>query len=259
MKTCSKCKIDQPISNFTRDKSRADGLFPQCKVCRKADKHQYYLDHKEEIFHKSKEWHRSNPESSRAIKKRYRDTHKDEIAERMSEAKRANPERFSNNQKRSYRKNRDRILARNRTYYEQYPERQKLRYRKHRDKHRDVMNERSRRWYAEHKEIHNERVRRWDLRNPHKRLTYVHARRARRLENGGRYTLAEWEALKDQYNHTCLCCYKIEPTIRLTPDHVIPIARGGSNNIDNIQPLCLQCNKSKAVKSTDYRKEYTHA
>lgn len=77
--------------------------------------------------------------------------------------------------------------------------------------------------------------------------------KACKLGNGGSHTDAEWEAVKAQYNHTCLCCGRSEPEIKLTRDHVLPITKGGTDNIDNIQPLCLSCNCSKNDKSTDYR------
>ena len=76
----------------------------------------------------------------------------------------------------------------------------------------------------------------------------------RNIERGsGTYTAQEWTELKETYNYTCLCCGKQEPDIKLTPDHVIPLTKGGSNTIDNIQPLCITCNKRKGTKKTDYR------
>lgn len=41
--------------------------------------------------------------------------------------------------------------------------------------------------------------------------------------------------------------------VALEADHVVPLTRGGSNDISNIQPLCGTCNRSKFVKGVDYR------
>ena len=67
-------------------------------------------------------------------------------------------------------------------------------------------------------------------------------------QNGGIHTFGEWEILKAQYNWTCPACHKSELDIVLSQDHIIPISRGGSDNIENIQPLCRDCNCKKHTK-----------
>jgi 5-methylcytosine-specific restriction endonuclease McrA len=81
--------------------------------------------------------------------------------------------------------------------------------------------------------------------------------RARKFGAFGNITVAEWQELKKKYNYTCLRCGRREPEITLTQDHIQPLSCGGSNTIDNIQPLCKSCNSSKGKKNTDYRKVIT--
>lgn len=73
-----------------------------------------------------------------------------------------------------------------------------------------------------------------------------------RRTNGGSHTFKEWQNLKAQYNCTCPCCKKIEPEIKLSQDHIIPVSKGGLDNIENLQPLCMPCNIRKYNKTIKY-------
>jgi 5-methylcytosine-specific restriction endonuclease McrA len=78
----------------------------------------------------------------------------------------------------------------------------------------------------------------WQKNQYHKRLK----------EAEGNHTFGEWELLKKQYGYKCPMCGMKEPEIKLTEDHIIPLSKGGSNWIENIQPLCLKCNMKKHNK-----------
>lgn len=86
-----------------------------------------------------------------------------------------------------------------------------------------------------------------------KYLSWIKNKRNRmKRSNGGAHTFGEWETLKAQYNFTCPCCKESEPKIKLTEDHIVPISKGGSDNIENIQPLCGSCNSKKNATIIKY-------
>ena len=76
--------------------------------------------------------------------------------------------------------------------------------------------------------------------------------KARKINAEGSHTFGEWEHLKKQYGYICPMCGKNEPEIKLTEDHIIPLSKGGSDNIENIQPLCVSCNTKKYTKIIKY-------
>jgi hypothetical protein len=88
--------------------------------------------------------------------------------------------------------------------------------------------------------------------HPELRLSYENARRARKTSAGGSFTPEEWIALCDKYEHKCVRCKRRR---KLTADHVIPVSKGGTSSIENIQPLCKPCNSWKHTQSIDFRKE----
>lgn len=102
----------------------------------------------------------------------------------------------------------------------------------------------------------NKKTQEWRRKNPEKARRSMAIRkaryRARQRMADGSFTNGEWELLKIRYNFTCVDCKKREPEIKLSVDHVIPLSRGGSNWIENIEPRCMPCNRKKGAKMMGY-------
>ncbi len=81
-------------------------------------------------------------------------------------------------------------------------------------------------------------------------------RRARKLRAESDFTVEEFEAVCEKYGNACLRCGD-ENTL-LTPDHIVRLSVRGSNLIENIQPLCGNCNswKNVNVSTTGRRRAY---
>lgn len=54
---------------------------------------------------------------------------------------------------------------------------------------------------------------------------------------------------RDKYQ--CQSCGQTHQETGLTIDHIIPLAKGGSNDISNLQTLCQKCNQRKTDKIDD--------
>lgn len=72
--------------------------------------------------------------------------------------------------------------------------------------------------------------------------------RAARLK--GTHTDGEWRALRNEFKNVCVRCQSAG--LRVERDHIVPIYLGGSDSIENIQPLCARCNASKGRESINW-------
>lgn len=150
----------------------------------------------------------------------------------------------------------------------QFPDEHRQRTADWRDKHREHHNEIARLWRNKNAQKCRDKTAKW--RTAHSTQYQISRqisrakRRTREYEAEGTYKSTEWKFLKQKYQNRCLRCDKketdllIETGLGLTPDHVIPLKRGGSNYITNIQPLCINCNRANYIYSLRYgsQKDY---
>ena len=175
-------------------------------------------------------------------------------------------------QKAWYAANRERERAKRTTYYRTHKkearaydiahgEERRAYNRARNQKFKKEKREYNRRYYIAHREKIMAYAEDWNRRHPEKVAAKSKAQHARRKGNGGSYTAKQWQELKNAYGG-CAGCGLAEAAIialgrTLAADHVLPIAKGGSSDIENIQPLCHGrggCNNKKAARHIDYRR-----
>jgi 5-methylcytosine-specific restriction endonuclease McrA len=153
-----------------------------------------------------------------------------------------------------YKENKEKVRIKNAKYQHENRERLNKKSKAWREKNKDYFSNYFRNVTEERKSYVREKVKQWSKNNPDKKRAKAQKRRAAKAGNGGSFTAEEWKALKKECGGVCLCCGKKK---KLTVDHVIPVSKGGTSYISNIQPLCQSCNASKGNRSsTDYRPKH---
>lgn len=71
-------------------------------------------------------------------------------------------------------------------------------------------------------------------------------RRAKRLDRASTLTLIEWEMVLISSKGRCQYCNSPYTTSNLHLDHIIPLARNGTNVISNVAAACSSCNLTKS-------------
>ena len=117
-KTCTKCKQEQPVAAFFRNKSKKDGLQSQCKKCDKA----YHEANPEKRKAWDKAYCEANPDKVKASKKAYREDNKEECAARQKAWREANPGKKAASGKAWREDNKEKCAASGKAWREDNPE-----------------------------------------------------------------------------------------------------------------------------------------
>ena len=140
--------------------------------------------------------------------------------------------------------NRDKARRYENTYRAANPEKVKAKKQRNYQRHRDVKVAKGRDWRAANIVHAREASKEWKLVHWNQHKTNSRNRRARVRNADGSHTGDQILDLLGKQRNRCAACRK-ELTSRYHADHVVPLARGGSNDIRNIQLLCPTCNDSK--------------
>lgn len=143
-----------------------------------------------------------------------------------------------------YIRNKDKHKSNTKQYYENnrvwFSNHNKIYRREHLEESREYL----RRYYAENRLVLNMISKHW--RDTHREdvRIYRRNRRAREKNAVGSFSTKDFTSLKILLGHHCLGCWVVLDN--LVSDHIIPLSKGGTNFIDNIQPLCSKCNRVKS-------------
>lgn len=220
MKVCRDCNQSLPLEMFSADRRNKDGKQPYCKPCRVKRTRKYCEQNPEKTRSKNSQYREQNCEKLDEYNRQYRKDKSEQIAQRKHE---------------HYLENREAINAWHADY---------------RDRNREMINERQRRYYANNKVAHVKRNAKWRKENPEQFKSHLKKRRALKFGAGeASLTAEQWREILKSFNHRCAYCG--ERLEKLTQDHVIPLAKGGSHTADNVVPACQSCNSKKGVKIYD--------
>jgi hypothetical protein len=246
MKTCTKCKIEKELTEFSKDKNSKDNLKSACKKCLSIESKIYYNKNKEKESEKAKNYYIKNKEKIDLKHKEYKENNKDKIKEYRE-------------------KNKEKINLRHKKYYENNKE-NLLEYQKnHRQINKEKINEK--------RKIYDRKKRQVDflfkskknikclIRNSFKIRGYNNQSRIYEIlgcsyDEFKIYIESQFEPWMNWNNHGL---YNGELNYGWDIDHIIPLSSAKTeeeilrlNHYTNLRPLCSKINRYIKKDSLDF-------
>jgi 5-methylcytosine-specific restriction endonuclease McrA len=144
-----------------------------------------------------------------------------------------------------YAANKERLGAEQRAYRKANKERLKDYWRAYYAANRERRIAETCAWAINNRDKKAAQSRIWSRANKEKRNIAHNRRRARIKASANTFTISDWRTLITR-SKTCHWCKKPwNKSRRPTHDHVIPIAKGGPNTLENSVAACKSCNSKK--------------
>lgn len=228
-KTCTKCKQEKELTEYY-PKYKGENKGPRtsrCKPCVLADQRIWRDANREQRQKRNRAWWAKNRE---------------ELGERRRKAYAANPEHHRRVKREHRANNLEKYAEYNRQYRLKYPEKIKA---------KDAA------YYQANKARYAEYNREYLRNNPEQlRATNNRAKAKRKAAETDNHTLQElhvyWRANGIDPKRCTYCDawhtkWKNNWKIA-TGDHVVPLAKGGKDFLENLVPCCRSCNSSKGAR-----------
>ena len=167
--------------------------------------------------------------------------------------RKANCTHVYNSQKKnreSYARNRERRIASVARWRKENREKYRITELARLEREADRLREYRRQYYEQHKDKINRYATQWGLKTRAGKV-FRHINRARRRKKGDHWTPEDIVRIRLQQNNRCANPYCLTELTNFHKDHIVPVARGGSQSVSNIQLLCPPCNHRKWAKSMD--------
>ena len=226
-KTCTNCKKEKPLTQFNKKKQNRDGFDRNCRECRNMKRRAYNA--KPEVADNRRktqnEWYNNLPPDKKA-----------KMQADMRDYGQKNKEQISAWSKQHYLDNKETYNQRSREYYLA---------------NREKCNEYGRQYYAENRDAMRAAMKLYRENNPDK-VGAMHAvKKARRKAAfTDNHTTKELHAYWQSIGLDPAICVYCDGEVgdhwkRSAGDHIVPLARGGEDVLENLNPCCKPCNSSK--------------